>query len=650
MLELLLIGLATYKMNTRTPKRRDKDQEEEFQYFKIAEDSSDEEGTKDTDKLIPDPRKISRGRMQAALFVAVLCVAGISAAGLFSATASATAKQPVVSQAYRPSVLGNYSKAAVSIDGEPCAKIGTDVLKEGGTAVDSAIASMFCNGVYNSQSMGIGGGFLMTIYSAKDGKAYTLDAREKAPGAAHVNMFKGDSKASQRGALSVAVPGEIAGYWEAKQRFGSPSMSWMRLVEPTVRMCREGIEVSWTIAEKLRDSSVTPLPEDMQAVFHDPSTGEPWVEGDVYFRNDLADTLEELAKAGDEGMDRLGFYSGQIGQHIVEDLQELGGIITQEDMDSYTADWVDPVNVHLENLGMQLYSVPSPGSGAILAYILNILDSFNIKPEDDNPLLYHRITEAFKWAFALRTELGDPNDPEINAFVTQLMSNMTSEHWAENKFNKINDQKTENNASYYGAVFYAPENHGTAHVSVLAENGDAVSATSTINLYFGSLVLSPRTGILLNDEMDDFSAPNITNYFGVPPSPNNFIRGGKRPLSSMCPAIVVDAAGRVKMVVGAAGGTKITTATALTIIRNLWLNEDIKTSIDARRIHHQLAPMQVSYEPEFSQDILLDLEGRGHRITLVDAFGSVVNGIVVEEDGRVYANADFRKAGAVDGY
>jgi len=508
---------------------------------------------------------------------------------------------------------------------------------------------MFCNGVYNSQSMGIGGGFMMTIYHAETQTVATLDARESAPAASTTDMFKGDPEASQHGPKSVAVPGEIAGYWSAKERYGNASITWRRLVEPTVRMCREGITVSWTHHTTLYWYNFTN--EKMQSVFHNPETGKPWLEGDVYKRPDYAATLEQLAAAGDRGERDLGFYTGQVGKDFLTDLQELGGIMTEQDLHDYQAHWVDPAKVHLSSLGMTFYSIPPPGSGAIMAYILNILDNYNIQPEDDGPLLYHRITEAFKWAFALRTELGDPiGDDEIRAFVNSLVSNLTSDEWAVEKYGKISDRVTINNASHYGAVYYTPENHGTAHVSILAPNGDAVSATSTINLYFGSLLMSAKTGIIYNDEMDDFSAPNITNYFGVPPSPNNFIKGGKRPLSSMCPSIIVGDDGNVKLVIGAAGGTKITTATALAIVRNLWLKKDLKQSIDTRRIHHQLAPMQVSYEPDTDQEVLKGLEKRGHKIEKIDKFQSVVVGVEKGDDGRVYANADFRKAGGVDGF
>ncbi|XP_023326865.1 glutathione hydrolase 1 proenzyme [Eurytemora carolleeae] len=631
MLELLLCALVQKVFSNSSS--------HEYQAEQIKETMDEDEDDENDLYDVNETKSILNGRFQRRRFgwihvcfvFAFLCAVG----AIFLFSFFPWNSSSFQSQAFRPSILGNFSKAAVAVDGEPCAKVGKDVLVEGGSAVDAAIATLFCNGVYNSQSMGLGGGFLMTIFEAKKKEVFALDAREKAPGAATQDMFNGDADASQRGPLSIAVPGEISGYWEAKKRFGCTCMSWARLVEPTINMCRNGITVSWTHANTLADNELTD--PKMREIFINPKTGEAWKEGDVYYRHDFADTLEKLAQAGDAGEERLGIY-------------ELGGIITEEDLKDYNADWVEPVKVHLSNTDVDFYSVPPPGSGAILAYILNILDEFNISAADPAPLLAHRITESFKWAYALRTELGDPSDPEITEFIQQIVKNMTSEESAVDKASRIEDDKTYNNASHYGAVFYTPEDHGTAHVSILAENGDAVSVTSTINLYFGSLIMSKRTGIILNDEMDDFSAPNITNYFGVPPSPHNFIKGGKRPLSSMSPAVIVNKDGKVRLVVGAAGGTKITTATALTIISNLWLGEDIKMSIDKRRIHHQLAPMEVSYEPDYPQDLLKELEKRGHATAEMDSFGSVINGVSVEKDGRIYANADFRKAGGVDGY
>lgn len=633
-----------------------------YEYFQICEPSSDD----DMDQLILrdsfERRKICDFRRCPGLLIVVaLCLVLIVSASVLGVyltngvTSSQTSPLPDgspdnISEYLHPSVLGNYSTGAIAIDGEPCAKIGKDILLIGGSAVDSAIAALVCNGVVNSQSMGLGGGFLMTVYNAARKTADTLNAREAAPLAAHQDMFHGDPELAKYGPLSVAVPGEVAGYWEARQKYGNKSISWQTLFQPTIDMCRNGIYVSWTHAKVLKDSNFTD--DNMKKVFHDPKTGEPWKEGDIYTRKTLAKTLETLARDGDAGKDRLGFYTGDIGKKLVQDLKELKGIITEEDLKVYEAIWQEPAEITLNSLNMTVFSIRPPGSGAILEYILNIIDNYKLTKSDKNdPLLFHRIVEAFKWAYALRTELGDPiGDVEIKDIVHELVQNMTSEDWAEKKFHKIKDNMTNNNASYYGASFYSPDDHGTAHVSILAPNGDAVSATSTINLYFGSKVISPSTGIIYNDEMDDFSAPSITNYFGLPPSPHNFIRPHKRPLSSMSPAIVTDGSGDVRLVVGAAGGTKITTATALTMIHNLWLGDDIKESIDFRRIHHQLVPMEVVYELDYPQNILKDLESRGHRVATIDAFGSVVCAVARGEDGRIYANADFRKAGGVDGF
>jgi len=324
-----------------------------------------------------------------------------------------------------------------------------------------------------------------------------------------------------------------------------------------------------------------------------------------------------------------------------------------DDMRDYKVHWSSPVSVHLNSINATLFSNPPPASGALMAYILNILDNFDIKENDvdDLPLLYHRMTEAFKWAFARRTLLGDPQgDESIADIVNNLVKNITSEWQAEMTSRNIKDNRTEQDPLKYGAEYYSSDDHGTAHVSILAPNGDAVSATSTINLYYGSLLMSEKTGILYNDEMDDFSAPNIINYFGVPPSPNNFIKGGKRPLSSMCPSLLVGDDGNVRLVIGAAGGTKITTSLVIALINNQWLKKNIKDSIDTRRIHHQLMPMKVSFENLADESILEGLRLRGHQLVEQDGFGSVVVGVERREDGRIYANTDFRKAGAVDGF
>ena len=196
-------------------------------------------------------------------------------------------------------------------------------------------------------------------------------------------------------------------------------------------MCREGIPVSWTQAEKLRWYNFTQ--DKMKEVFHDPSTGEPWVEGDTYTRTDLAETMETLARNADLGHKNMDFYTGNLGRQFVSDLAELGGIMTVEDLMDYEVHWSDPVHVQLDSIGATLFSNPPPASGVIMAAILNILDNYDIKPEDDIPLLYHRIAESYKWAYAKRTQLGDSlGDDSIADIVNDLVANITSEKWADN--------------------------------------------------------------------------------------------------------------------------------------------------------------------------------------------------------------------------
>ncbi|CAG0890582.1 unnamed protein product [Darwinula stevensoni] len=504
--------------------------------------------------------------------------------------------------------MGRYKNAAVCADATPCATIGKEILQKNGSAVDAAIAAMLCDGVVNAHSMGIGGGFVMTIYHRANKTAETLISREKAPALANETMFEGNSSLSQKGGLSVGVPGEIRGYWEAWTKYGK--LNWTELLQPTIDLCKNGITVVRALAKALQSYETQILEEpSMKEVFVNPETGKVWKEGEIMKRPQLALTLERIAVEGPNA-----FYNSNLTDAMAEEIRSHGGVITKEDFSNYTAKWTEPIKVAL-NGGMTLYSVPPPASGAILAFILNILDTFNVSTSHESMTypeqitLYHRMVEAFKWAYARRTELGDPDF----ANMTELVRNLTSETYAMDIAQQINDNQTYNDPEHYGAEVWSPEDSGTAHVSVVAPNGDAVAITSTINLYFGAGFRSNATGVIFNDEMDDFSSPNLTNYFGMPPSPNNFIVPGKRPVSSMCPTIITDSAGNPRLVVGAAGGTRITSAVAYVIIRNLWFGEDIKMATDAYRIHHQLFPMTLSYEQGFPPGIIVGLEGLGHK-------------------------------------
>nr|XP_006815741.1 PREDICTED: gamma-glutamyltranspeptidase 1-like [Saccoglossus kowalevskii] len=263
----------------------------------------------------------------------------------------------------------------------------------------------------------------------------------------------------------------------------------------------------------------------------------------------------------------------------------------------------------------------------------------------DNVTTYHRITEAFKHAFAHRTGLGDEDYEDT---VSDLVDLMMSKEYAAEIRERIHDNTT-HDIDYYYSSFSLVEDHGTAHLSVVDQRGNSVSVTSTINTYFGSKVVGSRTGIIFNNEMDDFSSPNTTNFFEVPPSPVNFIEPGKRPLSSMDPAIVVNGQGNVSLSIGGSGGTLITTAVSLSTMNLFWFGLNLGDAILQPRIHHQLSPNELDHEEEFSDVILAGLREKNHVTSSYDRRDSVVQAIHLVDD-QLHACSDDRKGGLPAGF
>lgn len=549
-----------------------------------------------------------------------------------------------------PSILGEYRKYAVSTDAEPCAKIGSDLLANGGSAVDAAIGTLICMGVILPNSLGLGGGCLMTIYDAKKKEAVVIDGRETAPVYAHENMFANDSLQASRGPLSIGVPGELAAYWKAHQRFGK--LQWSHLFNGSIKYAEEGYPMVEHLSNALKDMSHAKyMNPSLSKLYTNPEEGRYYRQGEIFVQPVLAATLKRIR---DSGADE--FYGGLTGQNFIQDLKDQGGKMTLEDLMKYEALTRAPLQVKVAD-DLLLYTQPPPGSGVVLSIILRVMHKLgyykNLKPQasfEAAELYYHRLAESFKFAYGQRAGLEDnPDDPER---MKQLMEKLLSEKFIEEISSKV-DGKTHNNEDY-GGLEYFRDDHGTAHVSVLDAEGNAAAVSTSVNLYFGAGMYSPSTGITYNDVMDDFVSPHLTNKFGLAPSKYNRIRPGKRPLSSMVPSIFTDTDGNVRLVVGGAGGTKITTGVAMVSLRNCFLGEDIKTSIDGPRIHHQFLPNKLYYEINFPKDLVHSLSViRNHTTEAILGRSSIIMGIASERTSsnqtRVTANSDYRKGGSVHG-
>ncbi|XP_028146343.1 scoloptoxin SSD14 [Diabrotica virgifera virgifera] len=530
-------------------------------------------------------------------------------------------------------------KGAVVTNGYGCSEIGASILQQGGNAIDAAIASLFCEGVSMPQSMGLGGGFLLTTFNKTTGEVLTMNARETAPGTAHRDMYLSDPDSSKWGGKAVAVPGELRGYWQMYKRFGG-GVPWAKLVEPTIKMCTEGVKVTKFLADVYkRKKAYLYNDPTLRSIYINSQTNDTYKEGESVKLLKFAYTLKIIAKEGGDAL-----HNGSLTKRFVKDVQDKGGIITEDDMRTYEPIWEEPIVIPMNN-DETLYTSPLPASGILIALILNTLSDF-VNSDVDNVTAAQRTVETFKFAYGRRGEMGDPNFSNL----TGLIESFTSKQYAEQIRRLISDNKTYDDPEHYKAKYTWPEDHGTAHISVLSPEGDAVAVTSTINLLFGSGVASDSTGIILNNEMRDFSSPNLTNGNGLAPSSENFVAPGKRPVSSMCPSIVLDKNKNVVMVIGGAGGSKISTAVSLVILRHLWLGMDLKSAIYEKRIHHQLFPMEIVFEPEYQTEakyIVDALAKIGHKYEFRDDNGfAAVTGITTKNKGeKISAWSDRRRPG-----
>ncbi|KAJ7387660.1 hypothetical protein OS493_000997 [Desmophyllum pertusum] len=543
---------------------------------------------------------------------------------------------------------GSYKRAAVATDTPQCSQIGKDILDVNGSAVDAAIAAMFCLGVVSMHSSGIGGGGVMLVYNRSLHEAKVIDFRETAPAQAYGNMFKGNVSKSKKGGLSIAVPGEVRGQREAWERYGW--LPWGRLVQPAIDLARNGFEITQAVEDALKTKKG--IEQDIR---NDPGLSELLLDkdgklrkqGDKIKNEKYAQTLEKVQD------DPESFYSGPLASDIVQDIRIINGTVTHEDLRKYKSISREPYESKLS--GMKMYLTPPPTSGPVLALILNILKGYNMMSWHRNDvnssvLTYHRIVESFKFSYAWRSRLGDPAfNPKIDKVAKEMLKQETGDRIRH----KIRDSMTYKDVSYYADSF-SDADYGTTHLAVLAPNGDAVSVTTTINMRFGCKYRSMTTGIIYNNEMADFDTPDNNIVDGISPSPFNFPEPGKRPFSSMSPAILIDGDGKVKLVIGASGGKRITTAVSLVLMNKLWFGQSLSDAVDEPRLHTQLVPDQtVFYEKDkkyrLSEEIVEGLRKRGHDVMAANPF-AVVQAVFRDPTGKgIYAKSDPRKHGAPAG-
>ncbi|PSC67120.1 gamma-glutamyltranspeptidase 1-like [Micractinium conductrix] len=555
----------------------------------------------------------------------------------------------------QPRVVSSQ-QGVVAADHGRCSDAGAAVLHAGGSAVDAAIAAALCQGVANPMASGVGGGHFMLI-RLPNGTAECIDAREPAPAAANETMYVGRRDASVNGGLAVAVPLELRGFWVAHQRHGR--LPWARLLQPAIEMAEHGfpahpyLVASLSGEEQVAQLLKWPAIRDTFLIKQGGKWRAPRVNETCCKRPKLAALLKDVAA---EGPDVL--YAGRHAAPLVADIQGAGGIITAADLAAAQPIIRQPIRQRV--WGLEFIGAPPPSSAVAVLAALQILAGFDEPLAGSGSLGLHRSVEAMKHGFALRMNLGDPGPNLLRPFVnlTTILSSLSNPEFISSLRAAIRDNCTLPLDTYGGAFNVTaaglhPEDHGTSHLSVVDADRMAVSLTTTVNTGFGSKVLSQSTGILLNNQMDDFSTPGAPNIYGIPPSRANFIRPGKRPMSSMSP-LIAERHGEFVLAVGGSGGPRIISAVLQAVTRLVAGGESLFSAVASLRLHHQLAPDALYAEDwnatnvafKYDAGTAAKLTVRGHNVSST-AWGAIVQAVLADPDsGTLHGVSDPRKDGA----
>jgi gamma-glutamyltranspeptidase/glutathione hydrolase len=515
---------------------------------------------------------------------------------------------------------------------------GIAAFEAGGNAIDAAVATALTLGVVDGFNSGLGGGCFILIHRA-DGTLAAIDGREKAPAAATRDMFIRDGEAvpelSQTGPLAIAVPGALAAYDMAIREHGQRELKDLLL--PAAKIAEEGFKLNEAYVTRMRGSV-----EDLRKFAGSRAAllkrdGEPYEAGDTLKQPDLARSYRAMAEHGTDW-----FYRGPFAENVAAWMADNGGILTAQDFADYEPVEREPLKSRYRDL--TIIGFPPPSSGGVhVAQMLNILEHFDLGKQykEDPAVAYHIIAEAMKLAFADRAYwLGDSDFVDVPR-------GLIDKEYAKQLAAKIDTSKTTEVPSHGQPPQAAEDLFGrkhTTHIAAADSEGNWVAITATVNTTFGSKVIVPGTGIVLNNEMDDFSAqPGKPNAFGLVGAENNAVAPGKRPLSSMSPTIVLRD-GKPISTVGAAGGPKIITQSLLAILRRFDFNQSLADAVGSPRIHHQWFPKQLTVERKMPDKIVTKLEAMGHDIEEIGS-GGVTQAAELSPEGQLTAVHDPRVPG-----
>ncbi|UIA85776.1 gamma-glutamyltransferase [Erwinia tracheiphila] len=516
-------------------------------------------------------------------------------------------------------------------------QVGVEILRQGGNAVDAAVAVGYALAVTHPQAGNLGGGGFMMIRTAS-GHTTSIDFREMAPTRASRDMFldaqgNADSKKSLTSHLASGVPGTVAGFALANKEYGTLPLS--SLIAPAIRLADKGIVVNEALADDLNvyGKEVLFNHANSKAIFFKPD-GTPYARGEKLVQHNLARSLELIAKQGPDA-----FYKGAIADQIAKEMAANGGLIDKADMANYRAVEREPVSGSYR--GYEVYSMPPPSSGGIhIVQILNIVENFDLaKMGFGSADAIQVVAEAEKYAYADRAQyLGDPD------FVKVPVQALTSKAYAKSLAQQIDINKARPSAEIKPGKLAPYESNQTTHFSVVDKEGNAVAVTYTLNTNFGSGIVAGNSGILMNNEMDDFSAkPGTPNVYGLVGGEANAVHPYKRPLSSMSP-IIVAKNGKTWLVTGSPGGSRIITTVLQMVLNSIDYGMNIAEATAAPRFHHQWLPDQLRVEKGFSPDTLKLLEAKGQHVKVMPAMGSTQS-IMIGLDGMRYGASDPRTMG-----